>query len=271
MQTNNILSAPLIDLIFDGRNKDYGAYELRKTYDRRVTKSLIITFTIVSLAITGTVLANSFKKNQPARFVFTEHHLIAIKPDEKPPELEEPDRKPEEPKVKTEKFTDLKMVEDHEVTDNPPPQEILSISKIGVQDIDGLPDEHIASPETPGDRREIIEINTIKENNDPVSIVEIDAKFTGNWENFLRRNLNPGVPIDNNAPAGTYSIIIQFVVDKEGNVSDIKPLTNHGYGMEEEAIRVLKKATKWEPAIQNGYVVKAYRRQPITFQVLEDE
>lgn len=41
--------------------------------------------------------------------------------------------------------------------------------------------------------------------------------------------------------------------------------------MEQEAIRVLKKATKWKAAIQNGYPVKAYRKQPITFQVLEDE
>ena len=62
--------------------------------------------------------------------------------------------------------------------------------------------------------------------------------------------------------------MIQFVVDVEGNVSDIKPLTNHGYGLEQEAVRVLKKAAKWEPAIQNGVKVKAYRKQVITFQVL---
>ena len=62
----------------------------------------------------------------------------------------------------------------------------------------------------------------------------------------------------------------RFVVDKEGNVSDIKPLTDIGYGMEQEAVRVLKKATKWEAAIQNGYPVKAYRKQAITFQVTEE-
>ncbi len=57
------------------------------------------------------------------------------------------------------------------------------------------------------------------------------------------------------------------MVDTEGNVSDIKPLTNHGYGLEEEAIRVLKKAAKWEPAIQNGINVKAYRKQVIILGV----
>ena len=45
-------------------------------------------------------------------------------------------------------------------------------------------------------------------------------------------------------------------------------MTNHGYGMEEEAMRVIKKGPKWTPAVQNGRSVKAYRKQPITFQVL---
>jgi protein TonB len=76
--------------------------------------------------------------------------------------------------------------------------------------------------------------------------------------------------VDNGAPAGRYSVVVQFVVDKEGNVSDIETLTHHGYGLEEEAVRVLKKATKWEPAIQNGIKVKAYRRQVITFEVNDE-
>jgi len=86
----------------------------------------------------------------------------------------------------------------------------------------------------------------------------------------LERNLNANIPVDNGAPVGRYSVVVQFVVDKEGNVSDIQALTNHGYGLEEEAIRVIKKAPKWEPAIQNGIKVKAYRRQVITFDVNEE-
>ena len=85
---------------------------------------------------------------------------------------------------------------------------------------------------------------------------------------FLLRNLNPEVPVDNDAPEGIYTVLMQFLVDIDGSISDIKPLTNHGYGLEEEAIRVLKKATRWEPAIQNGRPVKAYCKQPITFQVI---
>ena len=45
--------------------------------------------------------------------------------------------------------------------------------------------------------------------------------------------------------AGTYTVVVQFVVDKEGNVSDVKALTSHGYGMEDEAVRVIKKGPQW--------------------------
>ena len=88
---------------------------------------------------------------------------------------------------------------------------------------------------------------------------------------FLLKNLNPQTPIDNEAPSGNYTVLIQFVVDIDGTVSDIKALTNLGYGLEQEAIRVLKKAAKWKPAIQDGRQVKAYRKQAITFQVTTED
>ena len=62
-------------------------------------------------------------------------------------------------------------------------------------------------------------------------------------------------------------VMVQFVVDKEGRVTDIKPLTKFGFGMEEEVIRILKKSPPWIPAIQFGRSVKAYRKQPVTFVV----
>jgi len=100
--------------------------------------------------------------------------------------------------------------------------------------------------------------------------VEIEAAYPGGdnaWRRFLEQNINPAVATDNGAPEGTYTVIVQFVVDKEGKVSNIKALTNHGYGMEGEVIRLMKKAPKWSPAVQDGRFVKAYRKQPVTFMV----
>jgi len=115
--------------------------------------------------------------------------------------------------------------------------------------------------------RDVIEKPVEKEPEIWTGPVEIETSFNGNWIRFLERNLNPDVPVSNGAPAGKYTVLIQFVIDQEGKVSEIKPLTSIGYGMEQEAIRVLQKANKWNPAIQNGRQVKTYRRQPITFLI----
>lgn len=112
----------------------------------------------------------------------------------------------------------------------------------------------------------------IKINTDSVIFerVEIEASFPGGenaWREFLQKNLRPETPLDFGAPTGTYTIVIQFVVDKEGKLSEFKPLTKYGYGMENEVIRILKKSPLWQPANQDGRKVKAYRHQPVTFVV----
>jgi len=102
--------------------------------------------------------------------------------------------------------------------------------------------------------------------------VDEEAYFPGKedgWRRFLEQNLNPSTPVDNGAPAGTYTVYIQFVVDLDGKLSAIKPLTKHGYGMETEVMRILRKSPPWVAAIQSGKPVRAYRKQPVTFQVIE--
>lgn len=270
MEPNKILSAQLIDLVFDDRNKEYGAYELRKTYSRRIKKSLLITTAVAGLAFGGAVLANSAKKSRVHYRINPIVNLTAIK-DEKPPDkLPVPEQKPPVEEVKTQKFTPPEIVPDDKFDEPPPTQDDLADSKIDVFSKEGVRDSGIAKPPSDIDgKKGIIDIPADKEP-EIFTSVEIDAKFNGNWKSFLERNLNANVPNENNAPPGRYSVVVQFVVDVEGNVSDIKTLTNHGYGLEAEAVRVLKKAAKWEPAIQNGKKVKAYRKQVITFDVLDE-
>ena len=273
MDTNNILSADLLDLIFDDRNKDYGAYELRKTYHTRITKSLVFTGVFITLIFTGVVLANKLSpKDASTFFIHDEVTLASLPPEEKKPEpaLEPPERI-EPVQVQTERHTQIEIVADEAVVEPPPTQTDLDNVKIDVIKQTGIIDEGIITPQLLGDGKGIFEEKITKEPTGPFTAVEIDAKFDGNWEKFLLRNLNAQTPVDNEAPVGVYKVLIQFVVDVDGTVSDIKPLTNLGYGLEKEAIRVLKKAKNWEPAIQNGRQVKAYRIQAITFQVTGDE
>ena len=102
--------------------------------------------------------------------------------------------------------------------------------------------------------------------------VEFDAAFTGGesaWRRYLTNNLDAGVPGNEGAPAGTYTVVVRFVVAKDGSVSDVVAETNHGYGMEQESVRAVIKSGKWRPATQNGRQVTAYKRQPITWVVQE--
>ncbi len=121
---------------------------------------------------------------------------------------------------------------------------------------------------------------TVKENipinTDSINFfkVESEAEYTGGltaWRKYLEKKLNPDVAFNNNAPIGKYAATVLFVVDKDGSLSDIKSVTNFGYGMEEEVKRVIALSGKWIPAIQNGKPVRAYRKQPVTFLLDSDE
>lgn len=97
-----------------------------------------------------------------------------------------------------------------------------------------------------------------------------EASFTGgkdNWIRYIQRNLKADVAVKKGAPLGQYTVVVQFVVDTDGQVINIKPITAFGYGMEEEVVRLMQKSPRWQPAWIYGTKVKAYRKQPITFVV----
>lgn len=103
--------------------------------------------------------------------------------------------------------------------------------------------------------------------------VEKEAEYPGGreaWIKFIKKNLNPNTPVDHNAPVGEYPVIAKFVVSKDGTISDIECETNFGHGMEAEVIRILKLSGTWIPAEQDGKTLNAYRRQPVTFVVDQD-
>src|SRR6476646_10934493 len=149
MDANKILNADILDLIFEDRNKEYGAYDLRKTYNKRITKALIITASVALLAFLGSLLAkaiNSGKKN----VVQHEITLQEIKEEEKKPEAPPPPppKPPPPPQVEMAKFTPPKIVKDEEVKpeEKPPEVEKLEDTKIGTANQEGVKDEGIVAP-----------------------------------------------------------------------------------------------------------------------------
>ncbi len=103
--------------------------------------------------------------------------------------------------------------------------------------------------------------------------VDTEAGFPGGdmgWRKYLEKNLNVNTPAENGAPSGKYAVAVKFIVDKNGNLSEVKALTNLGYGLEKEVIRIIQKSGTWQPAMQDGKAVDAYRIQPVTFLVEEN-
>ncbi|WP_300597336.1 energy transducer TonB [Niabella sp.] len=125
----------------------------------------------------------------------------------------------------------------------------------------------ITPPEASNSDEELVISRSIDYSSVIFTKVEKEAQYPGDWGRYLTTNLREEVPVENGASPGNYQVIVQFVVDVQGNVSDVKVIKDPGFGMGAEAVRVIKKSGKWKPAIQNGREVKAYCKLPIAFIV----
>ena len=114
-----------------------------------------------------------------------------------------------------------------------------------------------------------------KKNNDPIFYTaEKPAAFPGGsdgWGKYLNKNLNVDLPVKNGAPAGIYTVVLNFVVQSNGEVTNVETINNPGYGTESEAIRVIEKGPKWIPAEQNGKKVNYLVKQTIVFNVSDKD
>lgn len=276
MEANKILQSDILDILFEDRNKAYGAYELRRSYNKRILTALAVTGGLLLLALAISFVVKKLEPADTSKLDIRDVELINIKEEPPPPEPPPPPPPKTEPppKVEMTKFTPPVIVKDEEVKkeDIPPEVEKLEETKIDIISQEGIKDQGIATPVVDEGKAIVAAPKDDTDYDQTFTKVEVEAAFPGGasaWAKYVQRSLNANVPIDNEAPSGSYQVVVQFIVDKEGNVSDVKALTNHGYGMEEEAVRVIKRGPKWTPAIQNGRNVRAYRKQPITFIVSE--
>ena len=273
MEINKILSADILDIIFEGRNKAYGAYDLRKSYNKRIITSLIVMAALCILIFGGSILANKLggddkKKDAVAQDIELQDVKQEEKKEEPPPP---PPKPPEPPKVEMAKFTPPKIVKDEEVKpeEKPPEVEKLEETKIGTANQEGVKDEGIVAPPVSDDGKGVVEAPKKDETDYDKTFtkVEIESEYPGGtaaWQRYLNKNLHyPQEAIDNEIQG---TIVVQFIVDKEGNVSDVEAISGPNE-LRDEAMRVIKKSGKWTPAVQNGRQVKSYKKQPIVFKL----
>src|SRR5206468_1154174 len=81
---------------------------------------------------------------------------------------------------------------------------------------------------------------------------------------FLQTNLKTDIPARKKAPVGRYTVIVSFLVDKKGKITEVKAENDPGYGTAEEAVRVIKTGPDWIPAVQNNVPVIYRQKQSIT-------
>jgi len=267
MTSNEILKADMLDILFDNRNKQYGAYALRKTYNTRLSVALGVSLSSILLLF----LIMRIGKSSTRAVVPDGKDPVIMTTVELPKDIKKPDpvvpKKPEsQPQVRTEKFTTINIKNDKLVT-----EAIPDIRDLINSDISNVKKGGIDATNTATVKEQVIP-KEIKEAPKPVTNdmpVQKEPEFPGGqqaWLNFLQKYLIAPEELE----AGDRKMVsIRFQVSAEGLVTNFEIVQSAGKVFDNEVIRVLRKMPKWKPAIQNGQPVPRAFTQPVTFVGLE--
>jgi protein TonB len=272
MNAQNIAAANLLDIVFDGRNKAYGAYQLRRSYNKRLTTAMGSVLFVTALIFVTSMLANGVKKESSVKFKINELELIKVKEEPKPvipPPVQEA---PPARQIETVRINVPLIVPDNQVTpeDAIPTVDDVKDAQIGNVNVHGDPFDGtvIAPPENVGTGLSVAPVSKTEDYEKVWLVVENPAEFPGGiegWKRYLERNLMyPESAIEAETQG---AVRVQFIVDKEGQISEVVALNDPGQGIADEAVRIIKKGPKWKPAEQNGHKVIYRHIQTIVFQL----
>ncbi|AXY76037.1 energy transducer TonB [Paraflavitalea soli] len=273
MKPDMILQSDMLDILFEGRNKDYGAYNLRKDYNRRLMKAMCGTLLLVLLFIGGYYWAG--KMGKEAVFipppVETAVVLNVVEPN-KPEELKPPQEQPK--KVATIKSVVPVIVPDHVQADPPPSIDELEkeTAAIGTKTQEG---ETPTGPVSPPPATEPSGTGTAPapvpvEEDRILPVAEKMPEFPGGQDalrRFLGRHLR--VPEEALEPGQRVKVPVRFVVSKDGQLSGVEFMGTADEAFKKEIMRVVAKMPRWIPGSQGGKTVAVYCMIPIIFEVSE--
>ena len=265
----DLTSQEWCDLIFEGRNKDYGAYKMRARAARRLNFSVVL---VIVIAAVGFSIPRLITMVTPEKKeVMTEVTTLS--------QLEEPEVKQEEvqkvqpvapppPALKSSiKFTAPVIKKDEEVADEDQmkSQEELTESKvtISIADVQGTDEEGGVLVE---DLKQVVTEAPVEE--EVFDMVEQAPQFPGGQAelmSWLGKNIRYPVIAQENGIQGR--VICQFVVGSDGSVRDIKVMRGVDPSLDKEAIRVIQSMPKWIPGRQNGKAVSVRYTLPVTFRL----
>ncbi len=264
----DIFNPVWLDVVFAGRNQAYGAYVLRKENPKTTSKALIIGGILFALLISSPVIIKYIKGFVPVkkeRVIETEVVLTPPPPVDEQAPPPPPPPEPPRPKVDQVRFPPPVVVPAEEVREEEPPtQQELAVKDPGQKTLEGDPNAEIRIDEpvgtAPPTEAAIVEDNSVHD----FASIEVQPSFPGGMDKFygyVAKNFNYPAAARENGVSGR--IIMSFVVEKDGSLTDIKVLRDLGMGTGDEAIRLLKKSPKWSPGVQNGRNVRVQYTLPI--------
>ena len=264
-----------VDLVFEGKNHSYGAYQLRKETGKRNLMAILVMFAI-GVAIAAFVAIKGVVENAMKQDVAIEADVelakLAEKKEAKVEKKEEPKiEKVEVEKVKSSvKFVPPVIKKDDEVK---PEEELKSQEElnktntaIGAFDVKGNDEaagevlkakEVIAQPEPPKEEETKV-----------FDVVEQMPSFPGGPSalmQYLSSNIKYPVVAEENGVQGR--VVCTFVVERDGSITDVRVIRSVDPSLDKEAVRVVKSMPKWIPGKQNGSAVRVKYTVPVTFRL----
>ncbi|WP_448698424.1 energy transducer TonB [Mucilaginibacter sp. AW1-3] len=267
----NIFRSEWLNVVFAGRNQAYGAYELRRENPRNTNRALIIAIAaFIFLLATPTIVnwAKGFipKADEPVKVT-----VVTLPP---PPMLEKkkiippPRQEAQKPHTTEIRFPPPVVRPDQDVREKDPPKDIDLLDKNpGQKDLKGDANMPIDLGEKEhGNSTEKVVTEAVAD--PPFIAVEVNPEYPGGesaFGKFLQKNIRyPSIAKENGIQGKAY---LQFIVERDGSLTDIKSLRDPGSGLGEEAIRVLKMSPHWKPGVQNGKPVRVQYTIPVNFSL----
>ncbi|MFK7113424.1 energy transducer TonB [Flavobacterium oreochromis] len=277
MSKLNINNKEWLELVFEGKNKAYGAYQLRKEDGNTSTKAFLSGISVITSIAALPIILSSFKdkpvitntNNDLGNITITAVHLPKKEIQKKIEKQLTQIKKAEVTTLKTHDLINPKVVASSKTTENDlkKPEDIGKNTSENPLAAQGSPSGNLQG--------NTVEATPLpKKISDPIpegpltpAILEKSPEFPGGLDAFLKiissRFQTPEIEENN-----TIKILVYFIVEPDGSITNITVPRNPGFNLDKEAIRVLKSIkTKWEPGIYQGQAVRTQYSLPITIQI----
>lgn len=269
MTSQQVLQSDFLDILFEKRNKLYGAYLLRREYNSNLLKAIAGTsvLAIGLLFLTGSPGENAKPQKPGDKIILTTIVLPAEKKIELPkPKIQPPPATTAQPMKMEVLINRMKIVDDPVV----PVATTKNLEDVLVGNTKGygVPSDFPTPPQLPASHGDGKGEDKTERTETPLP--NRAPQFPGGteaWLNFLNRNLHPPTDLE---PGEKRLSLIRFSVDEEGIVTNFHIVQSGGREFDNEVIRVLKKMPKWTPALQSGKPIAVSFTQPVSF-VAPDE